>query len=78
MLDENETQTNDTDESITIKVKRDVVDRRTGLERRQQSAAESGYTGPENREADRRTGLERRRGAGIRCCDIWPTSTGSA
>ncbi|MGN6505382.1 MAG: hypothetical protein ACTHM6_07460 [Tepidisphaeraceae bacterium] len=66
MLDENETQTNDTDESITIKVKRDVVDRRTGLERRQQSAAESGYTGPENREADRRTGLERRRGAGIR------------
>ncbi|HQY87235.1 MAG TPA: hypothetical protein PK402_01165 [Tepidisphaeraceae bacterium] len=48
---------------------RDVVDRRAGLDRRQKSRSESGYTGPERRVAtreDRRTGLERRRGAGIR------------
>ena len=49
---------------------RDVVDRRAGVDRRQKTAAESGYTGPDrrvaDRSADRRTGLERRRGAGIR------------
>jgi hypothetical protein len=46
---------------------RSVVDRRSGLDRRQKSRTESGYTGPERRVAsDRRTGLERRRGAGIR------------
>ena len=56
----------ETEESTVINVKRDVVDRRAGLERRQQSAAESGYAGPDTRSGDRRTGLERRRGAGIR------------
>jgi len=45
---------------------RSVVDRRAGLDRRQKSRQESGYTGPERRVAERRTGLERRRGAGIR------------
>jgi hypothetical protein len=45
---------------------RDVVDRRSGADRRQKSREEAGYTGPERRAADRRTGLERRRGAGIR------------
>lgn len=45
---------------------RSVVDRRAGLDRRQKSREESGYTGPERRAGDRRTGLERRRGAGIR------------
>lgn len=45
---------------------RSVVDRRTGLDRRQKTREQSGYTGPERRVADRRTGLERRRGAGIR------------
>jgi hypothetical protein len=45
---------------------RDVVDRRSGLDRRQKSREESGYTGQERRVAERRTGLERRRGAGIR------------
>ncbi len=45
---------------------RNVVDRRLGLDRRQKSREESGYTGPERRSEDRRTGLERRRGAGIR------------
>src|SRR5687767_6510982 len=44
------------------------VDRRSGLDRRQKSRAEAGYTGPERRVKARRdpTGLERRRGAGIR------------
>lgn len=46
--------------------KREVVDRRTGVDRRQKSRDESGYTGPERRVESRRTGLERRRGAGIR------------
>lgn len=48
-----------------------VVDRRAGLDRRQQSAEEAGYTGPERRtESDRRdTGLERRRGPGRRRSD---------
>jgi hypothetical protein len=48
------------------------VDRRTGLDRRQQTRAESGYTGPERRSGtDRRddTGLERRRGPGRRRSD---------
>jgi hypothetical protein len=50
-----------------------VVDRRTGMDRRQQSAEESGYTGEERRIiADRReaTGLERRRGPGRRRSDL--------
>lgn len=48
-------------------ITRDVVDRRMGVDRRQKSREESGYTGPERRSGiDRRTGLERRRGAGIR------------
>lgn len=47
-----------------------VVDRRCGMERRQKSAAESGYTGPERRATERRdTGLERRRGPGRRLSD---------
>lgn len=54
------------DVSDTIDIQRDVVDRRAGLDRRQQTADEAGYDGPQRRKADRRTGLERRRGAGIR------------
>ena len=51
-----------------------VVDRRSGMERRQKTREESGYTGPERRSAantDRReaTGLERRRGPGRRRAD---------
>ncbi len=44
------------------------ADRRVRVERRQRTADESGYSGPERRAAsvDRRNGLERRRGAGIR------------
>jgi hypothetical protein len=45
---------------------RSVVERRAGADRRQKSAEQSGYTGPDRRVGDRRTGLERRRGAGIR------------
>lgn len=47
---------------------RSVVDRRAGLDRRQQTRDDAGYDGPERRVAkdERRTGLERRRGAGIR------------
>jgi hypothetical protein len=47
------------------------VDRRSGLDRRQKSREESGYSGPERRVKSRRddTGLERRRGAGIRRSD---------
>ena len=48
---------------------REVVDRRTGFDRRVKSCEEAGYDGPERRVAtreERRTGLERRRGAGIR------------
>ena len=46
------------------------ADRRSGLDRRQQTAAESGYTGPERRKGERRdTGLERRRGPGRRRSD---------
>ena len=49
-----------------------VVDRRTGMDRRQKTREESGYTGPERRSGvDRRaaTGLERRRGPGRRRSD---------
>jgi hypothetical protein len=46
-----------------------VVDRRSGMDRRQMSAEESGYTGPERRASERRTGLERRRGPGRRRSD---------
>jgi hypothetical protein len=51
--------------------RKDRVDRRAGLDRRQLSAEESGYTGEERRKGSRRdsTGLERRRGAGIRRSD---------
>lgn len=45
---------------------REVVDRRSGGDRRQTPRELSNYTGPERRVASRRTGLERRRGAGIR------------
>ena len=48
------------------------VDRRTGMDRRQLTAAQSGYPGPERRSGiDRReqTGLERRRGPGRRRTD---------
>lgn len=47
---------------------RSEVDRRAGLDRRRQSAAQSGYDGPERRRSEERrgTGLERRRGAGVR------------
>jgi len=50
-----------------------VVDRRSGIDRRQQTRDESGYGGPERRvaKADRRdtSGLERRRGPGRRRSD---------
>jgi hypothetical protein len=48
-----------------------VLDRRCGIDRRQQTREESGYCGPERRVAERRdhTGLERRRGAGRRLSD---------
>lgn len=51
--------------------RQNVVDRRSGLDRRQQSPEESGYCGPERRSGgDRReTGLERRRGPGRRRSD---------
>jgi hypothetical protein len=48
------------------------VDRRTGMERRQATAEQSGYTGPERRSGTERrvdTGLERRRGPGRRRAD---------
>jgi hypothetical protein len=50
-----------------------VVDRRVGMDRRQQTRDEAGYGGPERRvaKADRRdtSGLERRRGPGRRRSD---------
>jgi IS5 family transposase len=48
-----------------------VIDRRSGLERRQQARADSGYKGSERRISQRRvdTGLERRRGPGRRLSD---------
>jgi len=52
--------------------RKSAVDRRSGLERRQRSSSESGYTGGERRSGrDRRddTGLERRRGPGRRLSD---------
>jgi hypothetical protein len=45
------------------------VERRVGLDRRQETAEEAGYSGPERRKDDRRTGLERRRGPGRRRSD---------
>jgi hypothetical protein len=50
----------------------DRTDRRTGLERRCQTAEQSGYSGPERRgpwNERRETGLERRRGPGRRLED---------
>ena len=51
--------------------RQNAVDRRSGLDRRQQTSEESGYCGPERRSGgDRRdTGLERRRGPGRRRSD---------
>lgn len=48
-----------------------VVDRRTGMSRRNKARTESGFDGPEQRVAERRgdTGLERRRGPGRRLSD---------
>jgi hypothetical protein len=49
-----------------------VVDRRAGIDRRQQTREQSGYTGPERRVATgerRDSGLERRRGPGRRRSD---------
>jgi hypothetical protein len=48
-----------------------VAERRMGVERRQQTAEEAGYSGPDRRAVpvDRRTGLERRRGPGRRRSD---------
>jgi hypothetical protein len=53
------------------KDRRDVVDRRTGLERRKKTSAQSNYSGSERRVGERRgeTGLERRRGPGRRLSD---------
>jgi len=46
------------------------IDRRVGLDRRQETAEEAGYSGPERRkDNERRTGLERRRGPGRRRSD---------
>jgi len=50
--------------------RRNCADRRSGVDRRQLTREESGYTGPERRSGnDRRTGLERRRGPGRRLSD---------
>ena len=52
--------------------RKSVVDRRTGIDRRVQSSAESGYGGPERRSGVERrvdSGLERRRGPGRRRSD---------
>jgi hypothetical protein len=52
--------------------RQNVVDRRTGMDRRQKTREESGYTGPERRTGVERraeTGLERRRGPGRRRSD---------
>jgi len=49
-----------------------VVDRRSGMDRRQLTMEQSGYTGPERRSGIERrvsTGLERRRGPGRRRSD---------
>ena len=51
--------------------RRSAVDRRSGIDRRQMTREQAGYTGPERRSGtDRReTGLERRRGPGRRRSD---------
>src|SRR5436190_20618244 len=52
--------------------RKSVIDRRTGIDRRQMSIAQSDFDGPERRSgSDRRaaTGLERRRGPGRRRSD---------
>lgn len=53
--------------------RKSVIDRRTGLDRRQMSREDSGYGGPERRSGSERraatTGLERRRGPGRRRSD---------
>ena len=52
--------------------RKDAVDRRTGLDRRQMSLDESDYDGPERRSGIERrapVGLERRRGPGRRLSD---------
>lgn len=55
------------DDEAALGFKRDVVDRRTGADRRRPASESSAYIGAERRNAtDRRSGLERRRGAGIR------------
>lgn len=54
-----------TEPEVTLGIARDVVDRRTGLDRRQE-IADADFDGEERRVDSRRTGLERRRGAGIR------------
>ena len=57
----------DLNDELSNGAPRDVVERRAGAsDRRQFTAEEVGYDGPDRRIADRRTGLERRRGAGIR------------
>jgi len=52
--------------------RKSVIDRRMGVDRRQQTAEQAGYDGPERRSGDERrasTGLERRRGPGRRRSD---------
>lgn len=63
MSDQNENETNENQEPDFV---REVVDRRSGGDRRQTPRDQSNYDGPERRVGSRRTGLERRRGAGIR------------
>lgn len=57
-----------TDGESALPFKRDVVDRRIGLDRRKNDTEAADYNGPDRRSTspDRRSGLERRRGAGIR------------
>ena len=72
-LEEQDTTATETDKRVQGEDRRkSAVDRRAGLDRRQTTAAEAGYTGPERRTGqDRRddTGLERRRGPGRRLSD---------
>ncbi len=52
--------------------RKSVIDRRAGIERRQKTAEEAGYDGPERRSGVERrveSGLERRRGPGRRRSD---------
>lgn len=71
MADETHPTTTNTSTPAIQPERRDSDRRAKGADRRQKSAEESGYTGPERRQSvlDRRTGLERRRGAGIRRSD---------